>query len=39
MYPTIRFGQALIEQRLRNHHCGPHRRLQSPLDREIGGRR
>jgi hypothetical protein len=34
MYPTIRFGQAIIEQRLRNHHSGPHRRLQA----QIGSR-
>lgn len=39
MHPTISFGQAIIEQRLRKHHDRPHRRLQSPLNREIGSRR
>lgn len=28
MYPTIHFGQAVIEQRLRSHHSRPHRRLR-----------
>lgn len=39
MIPTVGFGLAIIEERLRRHHCGPHRRLRWPLDREIGSRR
>lgn len=39
MHPTIHFGQAVIEQRLRTYRARPHRRLRSPLDREIGSRR
>lgn len=27
MYPTIHLGQAIVDQRLRNHHPAPHRRL------------
>lgn len=32
MHPTTSFGKAIIEQRLRTHRAGPHRRLRSPLD-------
>lgn len=39
MIPTLEFGQAIIEERLRRHHGGPHRRLRSPLSREIGSHR
>lgn len=31
MYPTIHFGQAVIEQRLRSHHARPHRRVRVEL--------
>ncbi|HLT97923.1 MAG TPA: hypothetical protein VK070_14175 [Acidimicrobiia bacterium] len=30
VYPTIAFGHAIIEQRIRNHHASPHRRLRGP---------